>query len=347
MTKVAHIVWGLETGGIETMLANIVNRQVASASVTLIVINDKVNKQLLERIDPRVNVVLLARKVGSHNPLPLIRLNTTLLRLRPTAIHCHSYTIANYLLPHLRRRSLLTIHTTQIGRMTRKPLLNYKRIYAISKAVQSMLKEQFAVDSKLIYNGIDFGRFAQRNSAERNGNIRIVQVGRLIPEKGHDLSLAALSTLKDKQWQFDIIGSGEQESHLKQLVEQMGLGERVQFLGNCSQEYLFENLCNYDILLQPSTVEGFGLTVVEAMAANVAVIASDVDGLSEVTEHGKHATLFQSENRDALATALERMLCEPIDEKYLYNVRSAAIAKFDICSTAKQYLTEYEDTANQ
>ena len=72
MTKVAHIVWGLETGGIETMLANIVNRQVTSAGVTLIVINDKVNKQLLERIDPRVNVVLLARKVGSHNPLPLI-----------------------------------------------------------------------------------------------------------------------------------------------------------------------------------------------------------------------------------------------------------------------------------
>ena len=347
MTKVAHIVWGLETGGIETMLVNIVNLQVVSASVTLIVINDKVNRQLLDRIDPRVDIVLLSRKVGSHNPLPLIRLNTTLLRLRPTAIHCHSYTVANYLLPQLRRRSLLTIHTTQIGRMTRKHLLNYKRVYAISRAVQSMLKEEFSVDSKLIYNGIDFSRFAQRKSSEYNGYTRIVQVGRLIAEKGHYLSLTALSALKDEKWYFDIIGSGEQASHLKQLAEEMGISDRVNFLGNCSQEYLFESLCKYDILLQPSTVEGFGLTVVEAMAANVAVIASDVDGLSEVTDCGKYAQLFPTENSNALAAALKQMLHEPVDATRLDNIRSAAIEKFDICTTAKQYLTEYEDIANQ
>lgn len=345
ISRVAHIVWGFETGGIETMLVNIVNYQVISTHVTLIVINDKVNNALLQRIDPRVEIILLSRKVGSRNPMPLIRLNTILIQLRATAIHCHSYTIAGYLLPHLRRRCLLTIHTTFIGGMTDKALRKYKRIYAISKAVQNMLKEQFAIDSKLIYNGVDFKRFESRK--QPHDTPRIVQVGRLIPEKGHNLSLAALWALRDERWQFDIIGSGEQEAHLKLLVEQMEIGDRVHFLGNCSQEYLFENLCKYDILLQPSIVEGFGLTVVEAMAANVAVIASDVDGLSEVTECGKYATLFQSENSDALATVIERMLREPIDEEYLYNIRSAALTKFDIRSTAKQYLTEYENIANQ
>lgn len=342
MASVVHIVWGLATGGIETMLVNIVNRQIASADVTLIVINDLVNQQLLERIDSRVNIILLRRKIGSRNPLPFVKLNALLLRLKPTAIHSHSYTIASYLLPSLRRRSLLTMHTTlSIGNMTRSALLKYSRVYSISHSVQSMLSERFGIASKVIYNGIDFGCFKQREALQ-SGDIRIVQLSRLIPEKGHSLALQALKELENYPWQLDIIGSGECEQSLKQLAQSLGIANRVHFLGSKSQEYLFENLKAYDILLQPSTAEGFGLTVIEAMAAGVAVVASDIDGLKEATAYGELATLFKSGDAHALAEALKALFDHPAKLSELQRVQSAAAEKFHIASTVKQYLKEYE-----
>jgi glycosyltransferase involved in cell wall biosynthesis len=308
--------------------------------VTLVVINDIVNPTLLESIHPDVEVIRLGRKVGSHNPLPLLKLNALLLRLNPVAIHCHSYTIAGYLLPLLRKKTILTMHTTFVGSMTRSALLKYRELYSISRSVQSVLSEKFSVNSKVIYNGIDFSRFEERR-APRHKGIRIVQVGRLIPEKGHNLSLLALRELLDYSWQFDIIGSGEHEQHLKQLTESLGISDRVHFLGGKSQEYLHENLKNYDILLQPSLVEGFGLTVIEAMAAGVAVIASDVDGLEEVTAGGELATLFKSGDYLSLMEAIKGMLLQPIDELKLQEIRSAAAEKFHIKNTVKQYQKEY------
>ena len=114
------------------MLVNIVNRQRAFADVTLVVINDIVNPTLLESIHPDVEVIRLGRKVGSHNPLPLLKLNTLLLRLKPTAIHCHSYTIAGYLLPSLRRKAILTMHTTFVGSMRKGKRTFYEAVCYLS-----------------------------------------------------------------------------------------------------------------------------------------------------------------------------------------------------------------------
>ena len=232
------------------------------------------------------------------------------------------------------------MHTTFVGSMTRSALLKYREVYSISRSVERVLNEKFAVSSKVIYNGIDFSRFEERKEP-RGENIRIVQVGRLIPEKGHDLALLALNELSDYSWQFDIIGGGECEQHLKQLAASLGIADRVEFLGGKSQEYLHENLKNYDILLQPSLVEGFGLTVIEAMAAGVAVIASDVDGLEEVTAGGELATLFRSGDYKSLARAIKAMLDNPVDELKLQTIRSAAADKFHIQNTVKQYQKEY------
>ena len=78
-TKVAHIVWGFDIGGIETMLVNIINEQVASgADVSLVIINDIVNRDLIARIDSRVKIIYIGRAVKSRNIWPLVRLNITL-----------------------------------------------------------------------------------------------------------------------------------------------------------------------------------------------------------------------------------------------------------------------------
>ena len=89
--KIAHIHWSLGTGGIETMLPDIVSEQAKTNEVALIIVNDWVEKSILAKVDKRVKVVLLNRHAGSKNPLPIIKLNLFLMRFRPDIIHTHAY----------------------------------------------------------------------------------------------------------------------------------------------------------------------------------------------------------------------------------------------------------------
>ena len=88
--RIAHIHWSLGTGGIETMLPDIVSEQAKTNEVALIIVNDWVEKSILAKVDKRVKVVLLNRHAGSKNPLPIIKLNLFLMRFRPDIIHTHA-----------------------------------------------------------------------------------------------------------------------------------------------------------------------------------------------------------------------------------------------------------------
>ena len=108
--RIVHLVWSFTTGGIETMLVDIVNEQVKLCDVKLFVINDHYNKALLHTIDPKVKVILFKRKPGSKNLVPLARLNLSLLKYRPNIIHCHQANLAKVL--WFLWRKVLTIHNT-------------------------------------------------------------------------------------------------------------------------------------------------------------------------------------------------------------------------------------------
>ena len=87
--RIAHIIWALETGGAETMLVDIVNAQAATKDVSLFIVNDKIDRALLEKISPHCELHCIGRKPGSRNPMPWIRLNLELARYKPDVIHFH------------------------------------------------------------------------------------------------------------------------------------------------------------------------------------------------------------------------------------------------------------------
>ena len=92
--RIAHIHWSLGTGGIETMLPDIVNEQAKTNDVALVIVNDWVEHSILAKIDQtNVRVVLLNRHAGSRNPWPIIKLNLFLIRFKPDIIHTHAYCI--------------------------------------------------------------------------------------------------------------------------------------------------------------------------------------------------------------------------------------------------------------
>jgi glycosyltransferase involved in cell wall biosynthesis len=123
-------------------------------------------------------------------------------------------------------------------------------------------------------------------------------VGRLAEQKGHRVLFEALALVKQADVDFIllVIGNGPLEEELKKLSIDLGIQDHLLWLGSNPQDEVFRLYGIMDILVMPSIYEGFGLVAAEAMGAGVPVIASEVDGLSEVVVHNVSGILVQPGN---------------------------------------------------
>lgn len=344
--KICHVLWGLTYGGIETMVVNIANEQsVLGHEVHIFIINDKVEPSLVGLINEKVYFHNLHRRVGSKNPIPLIRLNLSILAIAPNAVHVHEASINNYLIPAIRKHSLTTHHNDHVDHLA--PFLNKRvRIISISGKVSRHIKESTGFETDVVLNGIDTSRYkVKENFYDGSVAFKIVQVGRLLAEeKGQDLLIDAVGILRDRgiAVQVDLIGGGASDDALANLIKSKGLEDRIHVLGAKSQDYIAEHLRDYDLLVQPSRKEGFGLTVAEAMAAHVPVLVSDVEALMEVIDGGKCGDSFACGDSQSLADAIEGII-----QNYNLDKVDCAVKRvmdfYDVKVTAANYISKYRE----
>ncbi|MDL2222562.1 glycosyltransferase family 4 protein [Bacteroidales bacterium OttesenSCG-928-M11] len=344
--KVAHIVFGFEHGGIETMLVNIANEQVKqNISVSIVVINNMIAVDLKSRLDARVSFFCLDRKRGSKNPIFLFKLNVLLNKGQYDVIHIHYAQIYKYLLPKFRSKLVGTIHNTSSLNDYPDSVKSIKYLVSVSKTVQKDLFDTKGVESELIYNGIDLRMFRQKNKDDLSSRFKILIVGRLIHYcKGQDVLLKAISILKNKNVDnisLDIIGDGDSLSYLQELTSSLGVEENVNFLFAKSQEYIFQHLADYELLVVPSFFESFGLTTIEGMAAKIPVLCSDISATKELSDNGKYVTLFKKGDSVDCADKIEAIIHNYPSAEYLAASYEYAKSRFDISITVDNYIKLY------
>lgn len=347
--KVVHLLWGLSTGGIENMLVDIVNEQIDGNDIALVIVNDMVDQNILGKLDTRIRVHFCKRKRKSLNPLPILKLNYFIRKENPDLIHVHYDGLAKYVIgkwPKVR-----TIHNTTNSLNESK---YFKACYAISKAVQEEWKQGGKDITILVENGISCGQInVVRNGLFDNGKMHFVQVSRLYsPQKGQDILLKALAEIKKNNlcgfnFKMHFIGDGSSKACLQEMTENLDLKDVVVFEGNKSRDWVYKNLCNFDLFIQPSRYEGFGLTVAEAMVAKVPVLSSRIEGPLEIMtpKDGSKNLLgytFQSENPTDLAAAIASFVNNGPDESLIEKGRQHVFDNYNVCQTAAKYLKEYE-----
>lgn len=329
--NVVHIFWGLGFGGIETMLVNIANAQVKSgAKVSIIIINDLCEESLLQLLYPEVTLHLLMRKQESKGVGFIFKLNRLLFLLQPDVIHLHRSDIGQLLLyKKFRKIACVTLHDIPIGEMKNDTFMNYiwrkinKRpikhsnvtyinriplVFAISNTVQNDLLTRYKIYSTVVFNGILTSNFTQRMATNPKDIFKILTVSRLEHlKKGQDLLLEAVARIKG-QVTIDFIGEGTSLDYLKAKANKLKIENYVHFLGKKTQKYISEHLSNYDLFVQPSRWEGFGLTVAEAMAARLPVLVSEGQGPAEVTCGDKYGWLFINGNINDLKEKIEYII---------------------------------------
>jgi len=143
---------------------------------------------------------------------------------------------------------------------------------------------------------------------------RILCVGRLVPQKGFDLVLRALA-LVEASWpgaHVVFAGDGSERSMLESLTADLGLTDRVSFLGPVAHADVAGLLAEAQIVALPSRWEGQPIAALEAGAAGRPLISTAVDGLAAVVVDGVTGVIVPPDDVGALAIALSRLLADPV-----------------------------------
>jgi len=230
---------------------------------------------------------------------------------------------------------------------------SFGRIVAVSKAIVNKLVELKICEEKditVIYNGIDLRYFSPifSNKGFLRSKLKIPQdavlfgaVGRLNPEKGHDIFIeaAALLLQKVKNVFFAIAGSGPMVDELREKIKYFGLEHYFHLVGYLPDVRPFLN--DLDVFVFPSRKEGFGLALLEALASGLPCIATQVGGIPEILgEDG--GLMVPPESPEALAEAMYEMLSP--ERRNEYAMRSRTIAeRFSIDACVHKYATIYEE----
>lgn len=344
--KILHLIFSMEVGGAETMLVDIINQQVLNHEVCLYVINDQYNQHVLNKISNKCNIILQNRKVGSRHIKDIIKLNKFVLSFCPTIIHCHDSNIINYILVRFFFHTILTVHDTKLSLVGAK---KYRDIIAISKAVGDDLRTRGITKYQIVYNGVKANTISTKIVFKTiNHSFRIVQVGRLEHlKKGQHLTLESIHLLKKRfpniDIKIDFIGIGSSLDYLKNKITQLGIELNVCFLGLKDREYIYSHLKDYDLLVQPSINEGFGLTVIEGMIAGLPVLVSDVEGPMEVIQNGKYGFTFYCNDATDMAKQIGYIINNTeMRSAIAMKGKEYATAHFDISYLIKQYEVIYK-----
>lgn len=346
--NILHISWTFTFGGIETMLVNIANEQAReNHQVSIIIIeNNNIEKTLQEKLDKNIKLYCANRKFGSLDIFAIYRLNKLIRKINPNAIHLHSSAIYKYILSSdYKRICNSTLHALCRVKNTNH-IDEIPQVFAISEAVHDDLLKKKGVNSIINPNGIHPNLIKKRDKVYYNENLRIVQVSRLqISEKGQDILIKAVKLLTDKGYNnisVDFIGDGSDMNLLKGLTKELNLDNKINFLGAKSQEYIFNHLCNYDLFVQPSRFEGFGLTVAEAMAAQLPVVVSGNQGPAEVIGYGEFGYIFENEDVEDCAKKIELFLKKENDLQQIEKAYSRVMNLYNVSITAKRYVENYK-----
>lgn len=325
------------------MLVNIANEQVKSHNVSLLLINDLVDEALLAKLSPKVKVLNCRRTAKSRSLIPVIRLNAYLLRLHPDVIHVHAPKVVSLLLPFFMKKVVYTIHDVTIGKQYLK---QYKHSYSIAECVRKDMLERTGIDAPVVYNGIKVDSIKTKSKYMVGNPFRIVQISRLDHQKkGQDILIKAINLLIQRgvtDISLDIIGEGCSYDFLKDLIHKLNLGNVVHLCGARDYSWIQEHLRDYDLLVQPSIFEGFGLTVAEGMAAKIPVLVSDIDGPMEIIDNGKYGFHFTKGNVEDCANKIEKIK-NTNNECLVQEAWQHVNDNFSISRTAASYIDKYKE----
>jgi glycosyltransferase involved in cell wall biosynthesis len=338
MKKVVHITNDLQRlGGVQRLLVDLMTLQQDDFEFEVILTRGE--NEYIDELNALGVAVFHKRDIGLMGVIK--RLNNAdlvhahlfpsiyiaLLTATPTVVTEHN--------PHYRRRDIPFVKTLESVLFKK-----FKRTACISDGVENALLRDLNWSSKrtqVICNGVDLSRFSLREKKllVKQRRFKIGMVGRLHPQKDITTLLDSMKLL-DENCELHLAGDGELRVILENYAAEIGVTAKVHFYGQVDNIPNFLN--SLDIYVQSSNWEGFGLAVVEAMAAGLPCLATDVEGLNNVVDK---EYLFKVGDIKKLVSMIAYIRSSESNYKELslYSIQRAKL--FSVATTALLYKNFY------
>lgn len=264
--------------------------------------------------------------------LKLFYASRPFLRRSYDVVHCHFGPNGNRVaqmkeLGIVRAPLMTTFHGVDLRLAEKKGSGVYRHLQrhgdlfvAISDYSRRRLEEMGFDPSRIVEHqmGIDLDRFPFRGGRpdppSEDRPARVLSVGRLEPEKGHDVGLRALHRLLRREpglpIKYVIVGAGRLGPELIRLAKRLGLSEHVRFMGALNREDVVRELGKADVFLLSSRAEVLPMVLMEAQATGLPVIATDVGAVAELVEDGVTGYLVPPDEPSMIADRLRKLLVE-------------------------------------
>lgn len=365
MMRVLHILPDLDPGGAQRMAVHLMQTLDRERfEVGAVSLFDPVGTDLEEILaQSDIRVWHLGKRRGP-DPRMFAELYRVLRRFRPHVVHTHQYVLRYVLPPAIFYRAPVMVHTLHnlaekevdyAGRLVHKAAFKYGVIpVAIAQDVADSIVRVYSIDGglPLIPNGIPVERYGcplvdRRTWRSREGfdskDVLFASIARLDPQKNQALLLEAFARefIEEPRVHLLLVGEGRLRSVLEKQANNLGIRERVRFLGVRAD--VPEILGAVDAFVLSSDWEGNPLCVMEAMAARRVVISTAVGGVPELVEDGNTGLLVPKGDTKALSRAMRHLLERPESRRAMEEVSAAkAVKQFGVDVMVRAYEELYE-----
>lgn len=368
---IVHVLYRLDTGGMERVLVTLINHTQSKYRHAVICLDGfSAFREKIE--DPNVPCVALNKKPGK-DWLCYIRLWKALRAFKPDLVHTYNYGALDTV-PVAKIAGVRRVVHAERGRNANDPhgeSRKYRylrrwlapfidRYLAVSRDLRDWLTEKVGIDpSRVVYipNGIDAASFAVAPTRGKvrpllgafapPGTILIGTIARLDPVKDQTGLVSAFNFLCESlpdmrgRLRLAIVGEGSRRSALEAQIADLGLPEQVCLLGN--RDDVSEILVEFDIFAFSSIAEGMPGVLLEAMAAGLPVVATEVGGVGDVVSSGITGMLVPAGNPLALAKALASYASdEALRLRHGRAGRERVETEFSLDDMVSAYITLYD-----
>lgn len=352
--RVMIVIHGLETGGAEMMVLHLA-RELSRAGHPVRVVSLHGDETDVAGLMRRAGVDVVAlNKAGGPDPRTVLRLRAQMRDFSPTVVHTH-LPVLEYVLPAARLygRRVRIIHTVHnlareetrhrvLRAVNRRAFSHGVVPVALNEEVRSSICREYALPASavpVVGNGIDLDAFrGPQRRGPRGAGARLLCVARLAPAKNHALLLRTVARLREsgRDVSLTLVGDGPLRGALEERARELGISQRVRFAGRRTDTPAFYRDCDLFVLL--SDYEGMPMSIIEAMASGLPVVATRAGGVAELVDDGVNGALVEAD-----AAAAAEAIAAICDDPALYARLSDGAVRTSSHYSAEAMMEKYVD----
>lgn len=343
-------------GGAEQMVAQLVeNINSVENNVKLVVLSTKLSTHIEEGLEKKgIDIVYLNKEVGpSINAI--IKATKIGKAFKPDIIHTHLSSFF-YMIPCSIMNNVKILHTVHSRPIfeaagIRRKILAYfykKKIstpVAISDLIGKEISEVYKLDSNLIevvYNPVSIKKFSNQSIEKSNENktITFINVARFVEPKNHIELIKVFKEVneRNKNTRLLLLGDGPLRNEIENMINELNLESSIELKGNVPNVEYY--LATSDVFVLPSTYEGLPLTILEAMAAGLPIIATSVGGVPDIVN--SNGILTEPGDNESLISAMNKLANNKELRCKMGEISIKEVQKYDISKVTLKYEKLYK-----